>query len=140
ALLPLTVVPAFMVAPMFEDVGAVIWAASRLLVLIGAAATLAFAIRGFWLKELAPRQGAAIDGASALALVALLFGLMSAAGPALRETPGLFALHLAAACVANFGMQIVAALCFRRLGWRRTAPALAISVGNRNIAIFLAAL
>jgi len=140
ALLPLTVLPVFWIAPIVDSVDAVIGAAARLLLLIGLAEAVAFAIRAFLLKDLTPRQRDAIDGASAIAMVALVLGLMSAVGPALREAPHLLILNLLGAFIANFGMQVAAALWLERTRWRAMMVPLSISAGNRNIALFLTAL
>lgn len=140
ALLPLTVIPVFWIAPVIDSITEVVLASLRLLLLIGAAAAAAFLIRAFLLRELTPRARDAVDGASALAMVAIVLGLMSAVGPALIEAPQALLFNLAAAFLANFGLQIVTALVLARTGWRRMTVPLAISAGNRNIALFLAAL
>lgn len=140
ALLPLTVVPVFWLAPGFGSGLDVLAAAGRLLALIGLAATVAFLIRGFWLKEPDLRVLRAIDGSSALLMATMVLGLMSAVGPALRNAPDILALNLVAAFVANLGMQVVAALILQRTAWRDMAVPFAISAGNRNIALFLTSL
>ena len=140
ALLPLTVIPVFWLAPAFGSGAQVLAAAGNLLLLIGAAATVAFFIRGYWLKEPDLRVLRAIDGTSAILMAVMVLGLMSAVGPALREAPGDLAINLVAAFVANIGMQVVSAWMLWRSPWRDMAVAFAISSGNRNIALFLASL
>lgn len=140
ALLPLTIIPVFWVAPVVGSGGEVVAAAGRLLLLIAAAATVAFLIRGLLLKDVGPHGLAAIDGASALLMAVMVLGLMSAVGPALREDPQALAFNLVIAFAANFGLQIAAALILFRSPWRDATVAFAISAGNRNIALFLTSL
>ena len=140
ALLPLTVIPVFWLAPGFGSGFEVLAAAGKLLALIGVAATIAFLIRGFWLKEPTMRILRAIDGTSAILMAVMVLGLMSAVGPALRNAPGDLVVNLAAAFVANIGMQVVSALLLQRSAWRDMAVPFAISAGNRNIALFLTSL
>ncbi len=140
ALLPLTVIPVFWLAPGFGSGFEVLAAAGNLLALIGAAATIAFLIRGFWLKEPSLRALRAIDGSSAILMAVMVLGLMSAVGPALRNAPGDLAINLAAAFIANIGMQIASTLMLERSAWRDMAVPFAISAGNRNIALFLTSL
>lgn len=140
ALLPLTVIPVFWLAPGFGSGLEVLAAAGKLLALIGVAATIAFLIRGFWLKEPDRRVLRAIDGSSALLMAVMVLGLMAAVGPALRNAPGELALNLVAAFIANIGMQVVSALILERSPWRDMTVPFAISSGNRNIALFLTSL
>lgn len=140
ALLPLTVIPVFWLAPGFGSGLEVLAAAGKLLALIGVAATIAFLIRGFWLKEPSIRALRAIDGASAILMAVMVLGLMSAVGPALRNAPGDLAINLVAAFVANIGLQVVSALLLQRSAWKDMTVPFAISAGNRNIALFLTSL
>ncbi len=140
ALLPLTVIPVFLLAPGFGSGTQVLAAAGNLLLLIGAAATVAFLIRSLWLKEPEHEELRAIDGTSAILMAIMVLGLMSAVGPALRNAPGELAINLAAAFAANIGMQVGSALLLRKSPWRDMTVAFAISSGNRNIALFLASL
>jgi predicted Na+-dependent transporter len=140
ALIPLTVIPVFWVAPIVGGTLEVVYAAGRLMLLIVASASAAFLVRSFLLKDLTIDHRNAIDGASSVLMVVLVLGLMSAVGPALREDPGELALNLAAAFAANFGLQIAAALLLGRTPWRDMTVPFAISAGNRNIALFLTSL
>ncbi len=140
ALLPLTVLPVFWLAPALGETGEVFKAAGRLLIIIGTAAGAAFLIRGFFLKTPSRSALDAIDGLSAVAMAIVVIGLMSAVGPALRGDPALLAAALAASFIGNFGLQIIAALVLRRLAPDRVVASLAITAGNRNIALFLTAL
>ncbi|MFC3642717.1 hypothetical protein [Aquibium oceanicum] len=140
ALLPLTIIPVFWLAPALGDAGAVIGSAARLLVIIGAAAGLAFLIRGFVLKHPSPAAIGVIDGVSAIAMAVVVVGLMSAVGPAIREEPARLLLTLSVAFAGNFGLQLLMVLALRRRIADKTVAPLAIVAGNRNIALFLTAL
>lgn len=140
AILPLTVVPVFWLAPMLGEAGAVVASAGRLLVIIGGAAGAAFLIRGFLVRNPSPAAIAALDGVSAIAMAIVVVGLMSAVGPAIRERPADLALALGAAFAGNFGLQIAAATILKRTAPQRFVAPLGIIAGNRNIALFLTAL
>lgn len=140
ALLPLTVIPVFWLAPALGGAGEVLAAALRLLAVIAAAGGAAFAIRGLMLPRPSAAAVLAIDGLSAIAMAIVVIGLMSAIGPALRSDPRALAAALAAAFAGNFGLQILVTRLLRRSGSRHPAVPLGIVAGNRNIALFLAAL
>lgn len=140
ALLPLTVLPVFWLAPGLGSAGEIVAAAFRLLVLIAVAASAAFALRAAFLRDPAAKTVKAIDGFSALLMAVLVIGLMSAIGPALRGDPLGLAANLAAAFAANFGLQLLAALMLRSAKPGSARAAIAIAAGNRNMALFLAAL
>ncbi|WP_119300716.1 hypothetical protein [Dongia deserti] len=139
ALLPLTVIPVFWLAPALGDGAQVFTAAARLLLIISLAAGGAFAVR-FWFANPAKETLVAIDGLSAIGMAVVVVGLMSAVGPAMGSNPQAFALALGAAFAGNFGLQILVTLWLRRSGTRHIAAPLGIVAGNRNIALFLAAL
>lgn len=140
ALLPLTVIPVFWLEPMLGDASQVLAAALRLLTIIALAGGAGFAIRGLFLRKPAIETLTAIDGLSAIAMAVVVIGLMSAVGPALRSDPQALAVALAAAFAGNFGLQVAVTLWLRRNGSRHPAVPLGIVGGNRNIALFLAAL
>ena len=140
ALLPLTVLPVFWLAPGLGSASEIVAAALRLLVLIAVATSAAFALRAAFMRDPAAKTVKAIDGFSALLMAVLVIGLMSAVGPALRGDPLGLAANLAAAFAANFGLQLVAALLLRSAKPRSARAAIAIAAGNRNMALFLAAL
>lgn len=139
ALLPLTIIPVFWLAPALGDGAQVFTAAARLLLIIALAAGVAFAVR-FWFAKPAKQTLVAIDGLSAIAMAVVVVGLMSAVGPAMRSSPQAFALALGAAFAGNFGLQVLVTLWLRRSGTSHIAAPLGIVAGNRNIALFLAAL
>ena len=139
ALLPLTTIPVFWLLPDLVAGEGVFHAALRLFLLIGAATALAFLIRGLVLKNPGPAGLSAIEGAAALTMAIMVVGLMAAIRPAMSENPGGLLVNLLAVFVANFGLQI----CFH-LALRKKMPlqatGIAVSAGNRNIALFLAVL
>jgi hypothetical protein len=137
-LMPLTVLPTLWLVPALGTPGAVLAAAGRLLAVIGLAVTAALIVRGWLMPAPAPRTVAALDGAGALFLAAVILGLMSAVGPALRLEPWTVAAWLAVAMLLNIGMQVAVAL-IHPLG-RAGAAGHAIAAGNRNIALFLVSL
>jgi hypothetical protein len=133
ALFPLTVIPVFLALPVLPTVDAVLFSAGRLLIVIAGAVGLAFALRRD--TVLKDESRAAIDGVAALLLGVIVIGLMSAAGPALTSTPGLFVLWLAFTLTLNFGLQSAAWFLYPG-----TDTGQAMVAGNRNVALFLVAL
>ncbi|MBX9451037.1 MAG: hypothetical protein KL801_04065 [Mesorhizobium sp.] len=140
ALLPLTVLPVFWLSPAFGEARAVLTAAGGLMALIVAATGSAFVLRAYWLRNPSERTIQSIDGLSAIAMAVVVIGLMSAVGPAIRQTPLTFAGVLALVCAVNFLLQVVAATLARRAGFARRAAAIGIVAGNRNVALFLTVL
>lgn len=140
ALLPLTVIPVFWLAPALGHGAQVLTAAAKLLAIIGVATSLAFLLRRLLPSPPPSRTIEAIDGLSALIMGVVVVGLMSAVGPAIQSDPASLGYNLAAAFLANFGLQIATALILRRCGRDRYALPIGIVAGNRNIALFLTAL
>ena len=138
--LPLTVLPVLWLLPALGTVRDVVAASLRLLVLIGIAGGLGFAVRALLLPRPSPSAVAQIDGLSAIALGVVVIALMSAVAPALVGDPWAFASWMAIAFAANFGLQIAAAFILARSPLAEQRVPLAIIAGNRNIALFLAAL
>lgn len=139
ALLPVTVIPVFWLAPALGDPAVIFGSAARLLVIIFAATAAAFLLRAAVFRSPTPASLEALDGLSAIVMAIMVVGLMSAVGPALRGDPEALVLNLLVASAANFGLQAVAFLILRREKSPNAAP-LAIVAGNRNIALFLTAL
>ncbi|HSM39873.1 MAG TPA: hypothetical protein VK862_03930 [Afifellaceae bacterium] len=140
AFLPLTVIPVFALVPAFGDPLAILHAAFRLLMVIAGATALAFAVRLTILRDPSARAVQAVDGLLSIAMAILVIGLMAAVAPALYSEPVRLFLVLAAATAFNFGLQIIAASALARGRWRRYAVPMGVVAGNRNIALFLAAL
>ena len=137
AALPLTLVPALWVWPGFGGIGAVMAAAGRTVAVLAVSVGLGFSLRALLFARPGPRQLAAIDGFSALAMALAVTGLMTALGPALRDTPMLALWVMIAAFASNFGLQIATAFALRG---RVEATAFAIGAGNRSLMLFLAVL
>ena len=138
ALLPLTVLPVLAVLPVFESPGAVILGALRLMAII-----LLAGAGGMWLRSRLPRlarpEGVqAVDALTALGMGLLVIALTSAIGPALLSADPMLWAVLALVTVLNFASQGACFVAVRSAGGN--APALAIAAGNRNLALFLAAL
>ena len=140
ALLPLTALPVFAFLPVFAAPGEVVAATLRLLAVIGVAGAAAFLLRARWPALGTGRGAVAIDGLTALAMGLVVIALTSALGPALVSgDPALWPV-LALVFVLNFGTQLGTLALTRAQGAGPRAPALAIVAGNRNLALFLAAL
>jgi len=140
ALVPVTVLPVFLLWPDFGSAASVVAASIRLLLLIGGAAAVAFFVRQTFLPEPSREAIEVIDGVSALAMAALVVGLMSAVGPAIVETPMAVARMLVLVFTINFGLQIAAYAALGGTEHARSRVSWAVIAGNRNIALFLAAL
>lgn len=140
AMFPLSVLPVLYLAPVIGEPDQVLTGAVRLLVFIVVSVGLAFALRARRIPVLSAAQRDMLDGASAIVLALVVIGLMSAAGPALRTQPEVFAIWLLYACVLNFGLQIAGYILCRSAGFHDERAAVGIIAGNRNIALFLLAL
>ncbi|MGR3570983.1 hypothetical protein [Brevirhabdus sp.] len=145
ALLPLTAAPVFALLPVFDGNAQVAAGAIRLLSVIAAAAGFAMLGRRLFPVLSTARAAPLLDGLMALGMALVVIGLMAAVGPALLSLdpslPGLLALA--------FALNLSPALILRPFSAGRRprgplpaphAAALAIVAGNRNLALFLAAL
>lgn len=113
--------------------------AAIIVVSVGAAALL----RVGPLRTLPPRADEALAGVTAILLAVFVLALMDAIQPALLSRPLYVAGVLLFAGVACFGLQVAAAWLYckaRKSAHPATAGAVGVAAGNRNIAIFLAAL
>ncbi|MGF1639823.1 MAG: hypothetical protein ACFCUO_02620 [Rhodospirillales bacterium] len=91
------------------------------------------------------RHGRVLDGASAVVLVLFVIAVMTGVQARLIADPATVLALLAAACAVNFGLQALfglpAAVVADASGsTRRRLLAVALMAGNRNVALFLAAL
>ncbi len=139
ALLPLTIIPTFWLLPELA-VGGLFDAVFRLLLLIFVAGGLAFVLRGWLFRSPTEAALQALDGVSAVFLAVVVVGLMSAVGPAVTGMPLALAANLAVAFAVNFGLQMATFLALQGTALRPQSVGFAVSAGNRNIALFLAAL
>ena len=137
ALLPLTVLPVFALAPAFGSVSEVIAAVLRLLAVIALAGGLALILRQRGIVPGTAGAMTAIDAVAAILLGIVVIGLMTGAAETLRTDPTEFALAMAFVCAIAFGLQSAAALLWPD---RAEAPALAVCLGNRNVALFFGVL
>ncbi len=140
ALLPLTVIPVFTLIPDFGTVDTVLLAAGKLLALIAGSATVAWTIRKFFFANATNETWHAVDGLSAIGMSVLVIGLMSAMGPALRDDPVSVLLMLCVTLCANLGLQLLGYAVFGKSGLNKERVSGAVVCGNRNMALFLAAL
>ncbi len=140
ALLPLTIIPVFLLLPEFGDIIAVAKASFRLLIVITIAAAIAFAIRLTILRSPSKEAIEQIDGASTLLLAIVVVGLMIAIRGEFFSNPFNLLITLVVAFLANIGMQIVTALLLGKSRASAYTVPVGLIAGNRNIALFLAAL
>ncbi len=139
ALLPLTVLPVFWFMPIFPDPAATLGAAGRILVIILVAGGGALLVRRVWPGLRAPHMQQGMDGLMALSMGVVVIALMSAVGPALMAGDPALWWILGLVFALNFSTQIIVWAALRGAGAGRAAPSMAIVAGNRNLALFLAA-
>jgi hypothetical protein len=139
AVLPLTVLPVFWFLPVFADPAATLIAAGRILAIILIAGGGALLVRRVWPGLREPSAQARIDGLMALSMGVVVIALMSAVGPALMAGDPALWWILGLVLVLNFSTQLAVWAAFRGTGAGMTAPSMAIVAGNRNLALFLAA-
>jgi len=140
ALLPLTMAPIFWLAPQLGGLGAVIWAAAKLLITILVSTSAAMFIRQTVLRNPTPETENTLDGLANITLAVFVIGLMPSVSDAILTEPKRALFWILFACTVNFGLQIV---CFRLTGRRlpvATATSMSLIAGNRNIALFFVAL
>lgn len=133
-LLPVTVLPIFMLSPALGSPLAVTLVVGKLLLIILLAGGLALFLRRFIAGT--ADEIAAIDGLAALLLAVAVIALMGAAGATLLTWHGWALLALIMA--VDFGLQIIAAWISKRRGGDPVAQG--IVAGNRNLALFLGVL
>lgn len=140
ALLPLTVFLPFSIVPFLGSAQAVSWIAFKLFLIIFLASLSGFAVRHFFMSNPSPRAIKSIDGLTAITMAIVVIGLMTGFGEAVLHDPVKILTVLLVAFAVNFGMQILVWFAASRLELRDTRAAFAICAGNKNMAIFLAAL
>ncbi|MBA3519116.1 MAG: hypothetical protein H0T75_16110 [Rhizobiales bacterium] len=122
----------------------VIGASLRLAAIILLSVFGAGLLRRTVLGALSPRADLALGGASTILLAVFVIALMDAVQPALLATPIKLAGIFAATCLMCFAPQAAAALLYRKFAGARgeagAAGAVGVAAGNRNMALFLAAL
>ena len=139
-LMPVTIIPVFLLMPGLGDMREVMTAALRLIGAIGLTVTAAFILRQWLAPSLNQDKASALDGLTTIALAVIVVGLMSALGPALTQDPLLVLQWLVVVMVANLGLQFLTYRWLTIRGHRTEAVPLAVVSGNRNFALFLIAL
>ncbi|EFL87907.1 hypothetical protein [Ahrensia sp. R2A130] len=145
AMLPLTCIPVFTLLPELGSPAAVAWVSAKLFTYIVLATAVGFALRHLFMREPDDGDLATVDGLSTIMLVVIVVGLMGAVSPALRDTPLLVLQILAIATATSLGLQVLALLLWRssvgqKLAQVHEAVGFAVIGGNRNMALYIAAL
>jgi ACR3 family arsenite transporter len=140
ALVPVTCLPVLAILGNGLPFIDVLWAAARLAGIIALAGGAGFAVRRLCDRHITQAVIERLDGTSALGLAVFVMALM----PALRETaqndPWALAGWIALAFAINFGPQVFTWSILRGTVSPMTAGSFAIAAGNRNLALFFAAL
>ena len=140
ALLPITAFIVFYFFYTLGDISTILSVSARLLVLIAVAAGFGFFLRQWFLPDMTDTQKKVSDGASIILMAVLVVGLMSALGPALANNPYSVLTTMIAVFAANFGFQIFAFYGMSATRFAKSRVAVSVIAGNRNMALFLAAL
>ncbi|MEM1286689.1 MAG: hypothetical protein AAGH43_14990, partial [Pseudomonadota bacterium] len=124
---------------------AVAWVAAKLFGFIVLASAVGFALRQFFMRDPDENDLTTVDGLSTIMLVVIVIGLMGAVAPALMETPLLVAKILAIATATSLGLQLLALIVWcspvgRRLAQMEEVVGFSVIAGNRNMALYIAAL
>lgn len=139
-LLPLTVLPVFWLLPSLGSFDIVVSAAIRLLISIGIAGGGALLVRALFFPRPSVAVTENLDGASVIGLSVFVVALMPAVAGAMTQNTAVFMFWLVAAFGINFGAQYIARQCAGKRAPAPTSGAFALVAGNRNIALFFAAL
>ena len=140
ALVPLTSVPVLLLLFGAADIAGVFGAALRLALVIAIAGGLGFALRASLLRHAHEQTVERLDGASALALAVFVIGLMAELQNTFAASPGLALGWIAFAVAINFVPQVALLSRLPKRADRGEAGAVALISGNRNLALFFAAL
>ncbi|MEM7288985.1 MAG: hypothetical protein AAF412_01225 [Pseudomonadota bacterium] len=140
ALLPLTVLLPFSFMPEIGNLQDISWIAFKLFLLIFSAAGLAFGLRYIAMRNPSPDAIKSIDGLTAISMAAVVIGLMTGLSDAIENRPTAIIFTLIAAIAVNFGMQLMVWFSTAALKLGEARASFAICAGNKNMAIFLAAL
>lgn len=146
ALMPLTSLPVLALLPNVAAETSLLSVSFRLLVLIALAAIAALTLRRPVMAILGSEGPGIVNGLNALMLAIFVLALMDAIQPVLLTDPLRVAGVLAIACLANLGAQIAyaAMVHLRAKADGRLADISELTptiiAGNRNMALFLAAL
>ncbi len=139
-LLPLTCIPAFILLMGQADIGQVIMASMRLLGIIALSGGLGLLVRWLFLRGLGPEGEAGLGGVSAIALAVFVISLMPEIAAQSVKAPLVLLGWIGLAFLLNFAGQLGAYYLSRDKHDHGFAGALGIAGGNRNLALFFAAL
>lgn len=140
AMLPLTCLPLMYLLFSFENSLLLLKPSLKLLLLIGAAVLAAYCVAAVCKKQHLSLPSQALDGAGSITLALMVIGLMSAVHHP-DSTGWLLVRTLCAAIAINGGLQVVGVLCSKLMGHGNSQViATGVVLGNRNIALYLAAL
>ncbi|MEM1360204.1 MAG: hypothetical protein AAGF94_00615 [Pseudomonadota bacterium] len=139
-ILPVTMLPLFLILPELGDPGEAIFSSGQLFLFLLPAAVLGLITRSLFVPELRAPQAKAVDGLATLVLMLLVFGLMGALGPLMRAAPHEILFLLGLSFAVNFGLQITIFALLKASRPKAEAVSLAIASGNRNVSLFIIAL
>lgn len=112
---------------------------ARLLLVVGVPLLASVALRRAVGARRLTEAGPDIDGLIVVILVLFGFGVMDGLTARLLADPGWVLTATLAGFVADFGLNALTTLAFAPLGWRAAASA-GLVAGNRNMALYIAAL
>ena len=112
----------------------------RLAAIVGAGAICAVLLRRQLGTELIARRASVFDGIGALAMLVTVVPIFDGATEQILRTPELAALTLALVFALNIGLQLVSTPILNRITGPESAGAMGLIWGNRNAALYLAAL
>lgn len=139
-LLPLTSLPFLTFLFGANSVANVIASELRLIAIILVAGGLGIALRFAVFRHATVQTEARLDGLSALALAIFVLALMPAITTQLTSEPRQMVVLLTFAFSVNFGLQFLAFWALKLNQPARVSGAFALAYGNRNLALFFAAL
>ena len=140
AVLPLTCLPILFFIPGMGEVATVAAGAAWLIAIIFGAAITGFVLRSTLIPNNDEQKLKAVDGFSAILMAIVVVGLMTEVGNTLYTEPSRLWAMLLFACCANFGCQFLFSGLLATGKFRSYAVTSGIAGGNRNIALFIAAL
>lgn len=112
----------------------------RLALMIGAGAILALIIRPLIGPKVINENASIFDGIGAVAMIATILPIFAGVTGYITDTPLLAICVLCLVFVLNIGMQIIATPLLRKITHNESAGAVGLICGNRNAALFMAAL
>jgi hypothetical protein len=114
--------------------------ALRIAMMIIGGFALGLGIQTLWGKVAIARNTNAFNGIVALSMVLFLFPVFDGVIPHIRQAPMQSLLVLILAIVLNIGGNLIVRAVGRRCAHPKTASALGLMFGNRNVAFYLAVL